>query len=117
MKRREMSQVEAGRYFGIAQSSVARWIDGTSNPKGKRVAQVAEFCGVETAVAYRLCYRMPDTAADAAAVSIKVNDLEEHVSELGCELQGLRAQTGLMNEALAMLLDRVQAARAKNLRP
>lgn len=116
MKRRGMSQLEVGQHFGISQSSIARWIDGTSNPKGKRVAEVAKFCGVETAVAYRLCYRMPDTAADAAALSCRVNDLEQHVSDLGNEIRELRAQARLMNEALATLLDRVQTARARNIK-
>ena len=114
MKTRGWTQEQVAEHFGVAQSSVARWIDGTSAPRGQRVNQIAEFCHIDMARAFQLNFKMDASAADTATINARMQQLEEAVTAITTELRSVRNQQSVTNEALSTLLDRVKAARDRN---
>ena len=114
MKSRGMTEEELARQFGVAQSSINRWISGRTKPKGNRVNQIAKFCNIPMARAFQLNYSLSEGASEAAGLSAKVKGLEETVAEMADDLREVRTQQRIINQALETLLDNVKAAKARN---
>lgn len=111
MRKRGMTEDQVATHFGVAQSSISRWIKGTTRPRGQRVNQVAAFCGIDMALAFRLNYRMGEAESESAGAAAKIRALEERINEMGDDLRDVKVQLKVTNEALSSLVDVMREAR------
>lgn len=112
MKKRDWSQEETARYFGVAQSSIARWIDGSSKPRGARLRKIAEFCDIDVAYAFQLNFRIPvGEINDTTRLAARLDAIEARIDDIVDGQKEMRSELRVLKEALAMLLDRIKGAK------
>lgn len=113
-KRKEMgwSHEKLAEHFGVAQSTMSRWIGGQARPSGKRMNQIARFLGMDVGTAMKINWKMTDAQAETASLASKVTDLSLAVGELRKEVAELRSAQTVTNGAVETLLRRVKTARS-----
>lgn len=116
MKKRGWSQEQVANHFGVAQSSVARWIDGSVKVSAKRVKDVANWAHIDPAVAFKLNFKIDPSVNDLSSITQRMDQLEESVAHQNEQMQSVRDQVKLLNHALSELLDKVSTARQRNVR-
>lgn len=113
MRKRGWVQERLAEHFGVAQSTVARWLDGSVRPNPKRVEQIAEFCEVDMATAMRLNFKLSDPATEAASTAARLTQMETAIGDLAQEMETLRNQVEMGNELVAQLLRKVKSGRER----
>lgn len=114
MRKRGWTEDQVATHFGVAQSSISRWIKGSTKPRGQRVNQVAAFCGIEMAVAFRLNYRMGATEAESAGSASKLRAIEDRVNEMADRIRDVEISQKVTNEALSAVLDMMREAKVRS---
>lgn len=113
MRKRGWVQDDLAKHFAVAQSTVARWLDGSVKPNPKRVEQIAQFCDIDMALAMRLNFKLSDPATEAASMATRMAQMETAIGDLATEMQELRNQVAVGNELVAQLLQKVKSARQR----
>lgn len=114
MRKRGWTEDQVANHFGVAQSSVSRWMKGTTRPRGQRVNQVATFCGIDMAQAFRLNYRAGELETESVGLAVKVRALEDRLVEISSDMRDMLATQRVTTEALAMLTDVLREARDRS---
>lgn len=104
--RRGWIQKEAGDYFGILQSSYARWETGDNRPGDDQIPRVAEFLGLPEKDIARMKYKVDLTAEHETPA-----ERAAHLSSMENRLERLESRV----DTLADLIDEtLRAVRGRN---